>query len=314
MQDGWGKNTTVVDDPASAEAQDEAASTEKGEENENAAPRPEQEQVAPIDRHVLITENGLRFLATPFSGQKTGFYCDQVHLYIHCTYRVNTRGCTQRENRALVRELCPQGGTVLDLYCYTGAFAVHAAVRLKYFCFHRYCNVTVFGGQYNSMALVQVGGASRVHAVDSSLNAIEVGRENARLNKVEDIVTFEKSDALEYMRRAAQEGLTFDMVVVDPPKLAPTKKSLDRAAPMYTRINALALSLVRRGGLLFTFSCSGSVARGDAGGLLGLVQAAARTVGREVTVLRETGPACCHTLNPCYTEGRYLTALLVGVR
>lgn len=111
--------------------------------------------------------------------------------------------CDQRDNRRLIRELSA-GRSVLDTYCYSGGFSINAAL----------------------------GGATSVVAVDSSQAAIDTAVQNAEINKVGQTVQFVKSDAVEYMRKLQSEGKQFDIVICDPPKLAPTRASLDRAQRM----------------------------------------------------------------------------------
>lgn len=108
--------------------------------------------------------------------------------------------CDQRANRVMIRELCA-GKTVLDTYCYTGGFSINAAV----------------------------GGAVKVTAVDSSQPAIDAGKANVKLNGVEGVVEFVKADAEQFMATLKSQGQKFDVVICDPPKLAPTRNTLDRA-------------------------------------------------------------------------------------
>lgn len=108
--------------------------------------------------------------------------------------------CDQRDNRRTIRELSA-GRTVLDTYCYSGGFSINAAL----------------------------GGATSVVAVDSSQAAIDTAIRNAEHNNVQQKIEFVKADAVEYMRKLQTEGKQFDIVICDPPKLAPTRASLDRA-------------------------------------------------------------------------------------
>lgn len=111
--------------------------------------------------------------------------------------------------------------------------------------------------------------------------------------------------------QAAAELQQYDLVILDPPKLAPNRKSLPRAKLKYQRLNQAAMALVAPGGLLMTCSCSGAMSQ--SGDFIPMVHAAAREAGRRVTVLREAGPALDHTLDPAYPEGRYLTNVLLRV-
>ncbi len=135
----------------------------------------------------------------------------------------------QRDNRWLVRALAGERD-VLDAFCYTGGFSINAAA----------------------------GGARSVLAVDSSAEALELARENAGRNAVSGI-SWLGGDVFQLLRRFRDEGREFDLVVLDPPKFAPTAAHAARAARAYKDINLLGLKLLRPGGLLVTFSCSGGV-------------------------------------------------------
>lgn len=108
--------------------------------------------------------------------------------------------CDQRDNRRIIRELSA-GRSVLDTYCYSGGFSINAAL----------------------------GGATSVVAVDSSQAAIDTAIQNAEFNKVGEKIEFVKSDAMDLMRKLQSEGKLFDIVICDPPKLAPSRASLERA-------------------------------------------------------------------------------------
>ena len=137
----------------------------------------------------------------------------------------------QRENRQRVRALAA-GREVLDGFCYTGGFSIAALA----------------------------GGAKRVTALDSSAAALEVAqgqprRESAGCHKVE----FVQADVFAQLRKLRDQGARFDLIVLDPPKFAPTAAQAKNAARAYKDINLLALKLLAPGGLLATFSCSGGV-------------------------------------------------------
>jgi 23S rRNA G2069 N7-methylase RlmK/C1962 C5-methylase RlmI len=102
------------------------------------------------------------------------------------------------------------------------------------------------------------------------------------------------------------------VVVLDPPKLAPSRKALPRALPKYTRLNQAAMRVVRPGGLLLTCSCSSAVTTSN-GELLNVIKAAAAAEGREVSLLAESGAAVDHPVSLAYPESAYLTALLLSV-
>ncbi|KAM1107606.1 hypothetical protein EV1_004307 [Malus domestica] len=211
-----------------------------------------------------VMENGI-FYSISLEGQKTGFYADQ------------------RENRQFISTIS-DGQKVLDMFCYSGGFALNAAR----------------------------GGAANVIGVDSSLPAIELAKENVVLNNMDpQRITFLKEDASEFMKGALSRNESWDIVILDPPKLAPRKKVLQNASGMYRNLNSLAMQLTKRGGLLMTCSCSGAMTQ--SGMFLRILQGAASAAGRKITVLRDAGAACDHPIDPSYPEGKYLSNVLLRV-
>ncbi|CAN6689106.1 unnamed protein product [Malus baccata var. baccata] len=211
-----------------------------------------------------VMENGI-FYSISLEGQKTGFYADQ------------------RENRQFISTIS-DGQKVLDMFCYSGGFALNAAR----------------------------GGAANVIGVDSSLPAIELAKENVVLNNMDpQRLTFLKEDASEFMKGALSRNESWDIVILDPPKLAPRKKVLQNASGMYRNLNSLAMQLTKRGGLLMTCSCSGAMTQ--SGMFLRILQGAASAAGRKITVLRDAGAACDHPIDPSYPEGKYLSNVLLRV-
>ncbi|KAM5586889.1 hypothetical protein ABKV19_005693 [Rosa sericea] len=189
----------------------------------------------------------------------------------------------QRENRKFISTIS-DNQKVLDICCYSGGFALNAAR----------------------------GGAVNVTGVDSSLGAIKLAKENIALNNMDPgIISFVKEDASEFMKGALSRNESFDIVILDPPKLAPRKKVLQNASGMYRNLNSLAMQLTRRGGLLMTCSCSGAMTQ--SGTFLRILQSAASAAGRKITVLRDAGAACDHTIDPSYPEGKYLSNILLRV-
>ncbi|KXZ55619.1 hypothetical protein GPECTOR_2g1169 [Gonium pectorale] len=239
-------------------------------EEANAAVGTEEEAAtsrAGEEETVEVREAGLRLAASP-QGQKTGFYADQ------------------RDSRAFLGDLVRRqvaarsggpGPSVLDLCCYSGGFALAAAAA----------------------------GASRVVGVDSSESAVSLAAQNARLNGLDGAATFLRADVSEAMKAELAAGRQYDIVVLDPPKLAPDRASLARARIKYIRLNTLAMRLVAPGGLLMSCSCSGAMTQ--SGEFTSMLTQAAREVGRQPTLLRVAGAAPCHPLQPAYPEGEYLT-------
>jgi 23S rRNA G2069 N7-methylase RlmK/C1962 C5-methylase RlmI len=172
---------------------------------------------------------------------------------------------------------------VLDLCCYAGGFALSAAA----------------------------GGAAEVLGIDSSPTAVELARANVELNSWQETCDFQRADVEDFMKQALEQRRQWDLVVLDPPKLAPNRRALDKATRRYRRLNSLAMRLVAPGGLLMTCSCSGAMSQSDT--FVPTLQQAARDAGRRVTVLREAGAAPDHTIDPAYPEGRYLTNVLLRV-
>ncbi|KAK4439536.1 Ribosomal RNA large subunit methyltransferase I [Sesamum alatum] len=189
----------------------------------------------------------------------------------------------QRENRQYISSIS-EGQEVLDICCYTGGFALNA-VR---------------------------GGALSVTGVDSSSPALDIAKENIALNNLDSgIISFLRQDATHFMKNAISNGDSWDIVILDPPKLAPRRKVLQSASGMYRNLNSLAMQITRRGGLLMTCSCSGAMTQ--SGTFLRILQGAASMAGRKITVIRQAGAACDHPIDPSYPEGEYLSNVLLRV-
>ena len=135
----------------------------------------------------------------------------------------------------------------------------------------------------------------------------DLARRNAAANGL-DACAFEEADVSAWLKAS---DARYDVVVCDPPKLAPSAKTLPRATRKYQKINALALGAVKRGGLLLTCTCSSAMT--TSGNFLGVVHDAALDAGRQVTVLRTSGAAADHPIHPAFAEGAYLTAVLLHV-
>ena len=185
----------------------------------------------------------------------------------------------QRANRLRVRELA-QGRDVLDCFCYTGGFSVNALA----------------------------GGAKSVLSVDSSADALKLCRENVALNNLP--VTRHSSlegDVFQLLRKFRDEGRSFDMVILDPPKFAPTSAQAERAARGYKDINLLAFKLLRAGGMLVTFSCSGGV---DAALFQKIVAGAALDAGAQAQIVEHLSQGADHPVLLSFPEGAYLKGLV----
>ena len=187
----------------------------------------------------------------------------------------------QRENRAAVAALA-RDKTVFDGHCYTGGYAITLARA----------------------------GAKSVLAVDSSESAIQMARLNAEANDVHRTVTFEQADVRDRLAELAADGRRFDLVILDPPKLARSRKGLNRAIKAYVRLNAAALAVLPPGGLLVTHSCSGLV-RDDA--FDQMLQRVALESGREIRILERRGAARDHAGSVYCPETDYLTCRICYV-
>ena len=185
----------------------------------------------------------------------------------------------QRPNRLRVRELAADRD-VLDCFCYTGGFTVNALA----------------------------GGAKSVLSVDSSAEALSLYRENVALNNLPtDRHTALEGDVFQLLRKFRDEARSFDLIVLDPPKFAPTAAQAEKAARGYKDINLLAFKLLRPGGLLVTFSCSGGV---DADLFQKIVAAAALDAGVEAQIVEHLAQGPDHPVALNFPEGAYLKGLV----
>ncbi|HVJ16556.1 MAG TPA: class I SAM-dependent rRNA methyltransferase [Polyangiaceae bacterium] len=186
----------------------------------------------------------------------------------------------QRGLRARIEELS-RGRSVLDTYCYVGAAALSAAR----------------------------GGATRVEAVDSSALAVEVGAACALENGLAERVRFERSDALEALAHAGRKG-GHDLVICDPPKLAPTRAARGKAVDNMRRLAGAGARATRPGGLLVICSCSAAVGLVELGRALAL---GARDVGARAIVRERLFQGPDHPVPAAFPEGLYLTTLIAEV-
>jgi 23S rRNA (cytosine1962-C5)-methyltransferase len=186
----------------------------------------------------------------------------------------------QRENRQRVRALAA-GREVLDGFCYTGGFALAAAA----------------------------GGARRVLAVESSVPALDVARDNLAANALDASKReFVKADVFSHLRLLRDQGARFGLVVLDPPKFAPTAAQARNAARAYKDVNLLAFKLLAPGGLLATFSCSGGV---SAELFQSIIAGAALDAGADAQIIERFHAAADHPVALEFPEGDYLKGLLL---
>ncbi len=188
----------------------------------------------------------------------------------------------QRENRARLASFCT-GLEVLDVFAYTSGFGV-------------VCTAT---------------GAAGVTLVESSAPALDLARRNLALNGIEDrIIDYVEGDAFSVLRGYRAEGRHFDVVVLDPPKFARSEREVKRASRAYKDINLLACQLLRPGGILFTFSCSGAV---SADLFQKIVFGAALDAGREGQIVGHLSQGADHPVALTFPEGAYLKGLICRV-
>ena len=185
----------------------------------------------------------------------------------------------QRENRHGVGELS-KDCDVLNCFCYTGGFSIHALAN----------------------------GAKSVLSVDSSADALALLEENIALNHLPaDRHTSLEGDVFQLLRKFRDANRSFDLIVLDPPKFAPTAAHAEKASRAYKDINLLAFKLLRHGGLLFTYSCSGGI---DAALFQKIVASAALDAGGDATIIEHLSQGSDHPVSLHFPEGMYLKGLV----
>ena len=184
----------------------------------------------------------------------------------------------QRDSRALIARHA-EGRDVLNCFCYTGGFSLAA---LK-------------------------GGARHVVSIDSSGDALGHAQANVLANQFDPArATWLDADAFKALRSLHEEGQRFDLVVLDPPKFAASQSQVERASRAYKDINLSGLKLLRPGGLLATFSCSGAI---DASMFRAIVAEAAVDAGVDIRILGRLGAGIDHPALGSFPEGEYLKGL-----
>ena len=275
------------------------------------------------DASNVAMENGLKFHIDWLRGQKTGFFVDQ------------------RENRSLLEHYA-KGKSVLNMFCYTGGFSVYAmrgdasnvamenglkfhidwlrGQKTGFFVDQRenrsllehyakgksVLNMFCYTGGFSVYAMR--GDAKQVHSVDSSAKAIELTNDNVALNFPGD-ARHEAfcEDAFKYLDEHDQQ---YDLIVLDPPAFAKHRAALRNALKGYTRLNVKGLQRIKKGGILFTFSCSQVVTKDN---FRNAVFTAAAQVGRKVRILHQLHQPADHPINIYHPEGEYLKGLVLYV-
>jgi 23S rRNA (cytosine1962-C5)-methyltransferase len=208
-----------------------------------------------------IEENGARYFADPSGGQKTGWYYDQ------------------RDNRAFMASLA-KGKSVLDAYCYSGGFAIPAALA----------------------------GAREVIGLDSSQPALSLAEDAAEANKVD--AQFVKADVFEKLEQLGAQNETFDIVIADPPPFVKSRKDLEAGAKAYRKLARLSASVTAPGGFLLLASCSHNIdmERFASECAIGIARA-----GRQASLIRQAGAGADHPVHPMLPETAYLKALVYAL-
>ncbi len=166
----------------------------------------------PFDTNIILNENGLKFHVDIENGQKTGYFLDQ------------------QDNRRAIQHIS-KGADVLEAFCYTGTFSLHAA-------------------HY---------GAKSTLGLDISENAVATARRNATLNGYDDVCKFEAVNAFDALKKWGTEGKKFDVVMLDPPAFTKSRENIDKAVTGYKEINLRGMKLTKPGGFLVTASCTNLV-------------------------------------------------------
>ena len=221
---------------------------------------------------ITIREHDWQLTLDIATGHKTGFYLDQ------------------RDSRKRFAEIAQHRRfrRVLNCFCYTGGFTVAALAGLK--------------------AAGALEGAT-LTSIDSSLPALERAKAHVALNGFDSATCdWLDADVNASLRRFIEEGRTFDAIVLDPPKFAPTVAHAERAARAYKDINRLALKLLEPGGVLLTFSCSGGI---SADLFHKIVAGAGLDAGVDGYISERLGAAPDHPMTIEFPEGEYLKGLVV---
>ncbi len=220
-----------------------------------------------------LKEHGWKLALNIDEGHKTGFYLDQ---------RDSRKKFADYAQRLRFQR-------VLNCYCYTGGFTVAALAGMR--------------------SAGMAAHAGHVTSIDSSGPALEKAAANLALNGFDAAsATFMDADVNASLRQFATEGRTFDAVVLDPPKFAPTVAHADRAARAYKDINRLAFKLLEPGGVLFTYSCSGGI---SADLFHKIVASAGADAGVDGYISERMGGAPDHPMTIAFPEGEYLKGLVV---
>jgi len=217
----------------------------------------------PFDTNIILNENGLKFHVDIENGQKTGYFLDQ------------------QDNRRAIQHIV-KGGDVLEVFCYTGTFSLHAA-------------------QY---------GAKSVLGLDISEQAVAVARRNAELNGYENVCKFEAVNAFDVLKQWVKEGRRYDTVILDPPAFTKSREHIDKAVTGYKEINLRGMKLTKPGGFLVTASCTNLVPPEM---FLQTIAAAAKDAKRALRQVEWRSQAADHPILWNVPSTQYLKFLIVQV-
>ena len=212
---------------------------------------------------IEISEVKAKFIVDIEHGHKTGFYLDQ------------------RNARLALHTIC-KGKRVLDLFSYTGAFAIQALLA----------------------------GAAEAVGVDIKEEWLERARQNAQLNGVSAKSSFIKADAFDYVKKTAADGGLFDIIIVDPPSFLRARHALVMASKGYKELNLAAMKILAPGGVLATFSCSHNMPNAVFAGVL---KEACREAGKKFTILKRCHQAEDHPIVRAIPETEYLKGYFLKV-
>lgn len=205
---------------------------------------------------LIIEENGARFAVNIMEGQKTGWFYD------HRLSRAQLAGYAKQKR-------------VLDLFCYTGAWSIPAALA----------------------------GASQITGIDASEPALALAAENARLNKVDNRMIWQRADVFEFLKQARQDNELYDIIVLDPPALIKRKKDFKQGYEAYRHLNQMALQVLNKNGILVSASCSHHLSRDN---LYEILRASGRHIDRHLTFFSQGGQGPDHPIDPAIPETEYL--------
>lgn len=217
----------------------------------------------PFDTNIILNENGLKFHVDIENGQKTGYFLDQ------------------QDNRRAIQYIV-KGADVLEAFCYTGTFSLHAA-------------------HY---------GAKSVLGLDISENAVKTARRNAELNGLQDICKFDAVNAFDVLKQWGKDNRRYDVVMIDPPAFTKSRENIQKAITGYKEINLRSMKLTKPGGFLVTASCTNLVPPDM---FLKIIDMAAKDAKRKIRQVTWQTQASDHPILWHVPSTQYLKFLIVQV-